>query len=108
MQDILSEDPTFTDNNYIILEYLLTYVSINDSRNDTYCVIDISEGVGGSSTQGSEGFAPQGCPEPLDAFFPFGLEGPFLLPAAAESVETVAFMFFDNLVSILLVFHVRV
>ena len=102
MKYILSEDPTFTDNNYIILEYLLTYLSIYDSRNNTYCVIDISEGAGGSSTQRSEGFAP------LDAFFPFGLEGPFLLPAAAESVETVAFMFVDNLVSILLFFHVQV
>ena len=68
----------------------------------------MSEDAGGSTTQGCEGFAPEGCTEPLDEFFPFGLEGTFLLPTAAESVDTFVFMVVDSFVSIVLGFHVRV
>ena len=62
----------------------------------------MSEDAGGSTTQGWEGFAPEGFTEALDEFFPFGFEGTFLLATAAESVEseTFVFMVVDSLVSI--------
>jgi hypothetical protein len=66
----------------------------------------MSEEVGGSTTQGCEGLAPEGCTEPLDEFFSFGLEGTFLLATAAESVDTFVFMVVDSVASIILGFHI--
>ena len=56
----------------------------------------MSEEVGGSTTQGCEGLAAEACTEPLDEFFPFHLEGTFILATAAELVDTFVFMFVDS------------
>ena len=108
MKDILSKDPTFTDNNNYSSIVIDLFQHKRFAQRHTYWVIDMSEDAGGSTTQGCEGLAPEGCTEPLDEFFPFGLEGTFLLPTAAESVDTFVFMVVDSFVSIVLGFHVRV
>ena len=87
MKDILSEDPTFTENNNYSSIVIDLFKHKQFAQRHTYWVIEMSEDAGGSTTQGCEGLAAEASTEPLDVFFPFGLEDTFLLPTAAAAVD---------------------
>ena len=79
MQNILGQNPTFIQNNCSIHSEKVLNKRLQ--QQNTYCVIDISDAAGLSPKEGCPDFIAEESRAVLDAFLPFGLEGPFVLVA---------------------------